>query len=198
MKKKILLGLATVGVTLLLSSCGKVPQVEIDAANNAITEVKAAGAESYLPEEFAALQDSMRVTLENVEVQKSKLFKKFGPIKIQLANIVTLADTVKKNTEIKKEAVKQEVQTTLVEVTTLIEENKTLLTKAPKGKEGAAALEAIKNDITTIEGSLVEVNTMVEAGDYMSALYKVKASKEKSIEINTELTTAIEKVKGRK
>jgi hypothetical protein len=197
MKKKILLGLATLGVALVLTSCGKVPQAEIDAANTAIEQVKAAGAESYVPEEFAALQDSLRIALENVEVQKSKLFKKFGPAKAQLVSVVTLSATVIQNTEARKEVVKQEVQTTLTDVNTLLEEDKILVKKAPRGKEGAAALDAIKNDIATIEATIPEVNNLVTSGDYMAALYKIKAAKEKATAINTELKDAIAK-KGKR
>ncbi len=196
MKKKILLGLATIGFALVLTSCEKIPQPEIDAANAAVEQVKAAGAETYVPEEYTALQDSLRVALENVEAQKSKLFKHYKKAKAQLVQVSTMSATVKQNTETKKEAVKQEVAQLLTDVNALITEDKALLAKAPRGKEGKAALDAIKNDIATIEGSITEVNNLVTSGDYMAADLKIKASKEKATEINTELKDAIAKVKG--
>jgi hypothetical protein len=197
MKKKFFLVLASVSIALIMSSCGKIPQAEIDAANAAVADAKAGGAETYIPEEFTALQDSLRIALENVEVQKSKLFRKYSGPKKQLIGVAALAATVKQNTETKKTAVKAEIQTTLTDIATLQDENKKLLTKAPKGKEGKAALEAIKNDITGIETSVTEANTMVTSGDFMAALYKVKAAKEKATEINNELKSAIEKSKGK-
>jgi hypothetical protein len=198
MKKNFFYFFAIVSIALVMSSCGKVPQAEIDAANAAVADAKAAQAETYVPEEFTALQDSLRIALENIEVQKSKLFKKFGVAKQQLIGVSALAVTVKQNSEAKKVAVQAEITTTLTEITTLQEENKKLLTKAPRGKEGAAALEAIKTDIAAIETSVTEANTMVASGDFMSALYKVKAAKEKATAINTELTSAIEKSKGKR
>jgi hypothetical protein len=197
MKKKILLGLATVGFALVLTSCEKIPQPEIEAANAGIEQAKAAQAETYVPEEYTALQDSLRVALENVEAQKSKLFKKYTKAKAQLIAVSTQAATVKTDAEAKKEAVKAEVAQLLTDVNALITEDKALLGKAPRGKEGKAALEAIKNDIATIEASITEVNNLVTSGDFMAADYKIKASKEKATEINTELKDAIAKVKGK-
>jgi hypothetical protein len=196
MKKSFFLGFATLCVALVMVSCGKIPQAEIDAANAAVAEAKTAEAETYVPEEFTALQDSLRIALENVEVQKSKLFKKYDLPKQQLIAVAALATTVKQNSEARKIAVQEEIKTSLAEITTLVEENKTLMKKAPRGKEGAAALEAIKTDMTGIETSVTETNTMVTSGDFMGALYKVKAAKEKATSINNELKTAIEKAKG--
>jgi hypothetical protein len=198
MKKKFLLVLATVSIALVMSSCGKIPQAEIDAANAAVADAKAGGAETYVPEEFTGLQDSLRIALENVEVQKSKLFRKYSVPKQQLIAVATLAGTVKQNTETRKAAVKEEITTLTTEITALQTENKDLLKKAPRGKEGAAALDAIKNDIAGIETSLTESSTLVASGDFMAADYKIKAAKEKATEINNELKAAIEKSKGKK
>jgi len=196
MKRKFFLSLATACIALVMISCGKVPQAEIDAANAAIAEAQTAEAETYVPEEYTALQDSLRIALENIESQKSKLIKKYDAAKQQLIAVAAFATTVKENSANRKIAVQEEIKTSLVEIATLLEENKALLKKAPRGKEGAAALEAIKNDITNIETSLSETNTLVESGDIMGAYYKVKAAKEKDLAINNELKTAIEKSKG--
>jgi hypothetical protein len=86
----------------------------------------------------------------------------------------------------------------MTEVKAVIEENKTLMTKAPRGKEGAAVLEQIKTEMTTIEASVVEAQALYDKGSFMDALNKVKAAKESATGINTELKDAIAKVKGGK
>jgi hypothetical protein len=108
MKNKVLMGLAAIAMVAFLSSCGKVPQTEIDATNAAIAAAQAAEANVYVPAEFTALQDSMNAITAAVETQKSKLFKKFGPIKEKLAATLTLANTVAANAATKKEEVKKE------------------------------------------------------------------------------------------
>jgi hypothetical protein len=198
MKNKVLMGLAALAMVAVLSSCGKKPQVEIDATNAAIEAAKTAEAAVYVPAEFAAVQDSMNAVMADITAQESKLFKKFGPAKAKLATTLTLANKVAANAAVKKEEVKKEVETEITATKAVIEENKTLMTKAPKGKEGAAVLEQMKTEMTTIEASLVEAQGLYDKGTFMDALNKVKAAKDRATGINTELKDAIAKVKARK
>jgi DNA repair exonuclease SbcCD ATPase subunit len=193
MKKKLMFVVMALGVAVLFSSCGKVPQAEIDAAFAALDSAKTAGADVYLAEDFAALQDSMKAITESVEAQKSKFFASYGDIKAKLASVNEQAVAAVAKTEARKEEVKQEIATLQSEVTTLQTQNNELVAKAPKGKEGKAALEAIKADITLIDTTLGEVGTQAAAGDLMGALDKAKAAKEKAVAINTELNDVIAK-----
>jgi hypothetical protein len=197
MKNKVLMGLAAIAMVAFLSSCGKVPQAQIDATNAAIAAAQTAEAAVYVPAEFTAVQDSMNAINANIEVQKSKLFKKFGPAKIKLDATLALANKVAADAAAKKEEVKKEVETSLAAVKAVIEENKTLVTKAPKGKEGAAVLEQIKTEMTTIEASVAEAQGLYDKGSYMDANNKVKAANESATGINTELKDAIAKVHGK-
>jgi hypothetical protein len=197
MKNKILMGLATVAMVAFLSSCGKIPQAQIDATNAAIEAAKTAEAAVYVPAEFTAVQDSMNAIMAYVETQNSKLFKKFGPAKIKLDATLALANQVAANAATKKEEVKKEVETLLTDIKAVVEENKTLMAKAPRGKEGAAVLEQIKTESATIEASIAEAQGLYDKGAYMDADNKVKAAKERATGINTELTEAIAKVKGK-
>ncbi len=195
MKNKVLMGLATLMMVAFLSSCGKVPQAEIDGVNAAIEAAKTAEAAVYVPAEFAAVQDSMSAIMAEVEAQNGKLLKKYGPVKLKLESALALAGQVAANAGVKKEEVKNEVATLMTTIATVVEENKTLITKAPRGKEGAAVLEQIKTEMGTIEASIVEAQGMFDKGSYMDALNKVKAAKERADGINTELKDAIAKVK---
>jgi hypothetical protein len=191
------MGLAAIAMVAFLSSCGKVPQTEIDATNAAIAAAQAAEANVYVPAEFAALQDSMNAINAAVETQKSKLFKKFGPVKENLAKTLTLANTVAANAATKKEEVKKEAETLLTDIKVVIEDNGKLILKAPRGKEGAAVIEQIKADMATINTSVADAQALYDKGTYMEALNKIKAAKEKADGINTELKDAIAKVKKR-
>jgi hypothetical protein len=198
MKNKVLMGLAAIAMVAFLSSCGKVPQEKIDATNVAIAAAQTAEAGVYVPAELAAVQDSMKAINAEVEVQKSKLFKKFGPVTIKLDATLALANKVAADATAKKAEVKKEVETTLTDIKAVLEENTTLMKKAPRGKEGAAVLEQMKTEMATIEASVVEAQGLYDKGTYMDALNKVKAAKERATGINTELKDAIAKVKGKK
>lgn len=199
MKTKFFAGLTTLALAaVLVSGCGKVPQVEIDGANKAIDEVKALHADIYLHDQYVALEDSMKAVMAGIEVQQSKFFKNFTAAKESLAGVTTFAQEVKQQTEERIEALKTEIQNNIGEVKVLLESNRQLILDAPKGKEGAMALDAIKSELATIETNLVEAGTLLENGDYLQALDKTVASKEKSIAINTELSEVIAKYKGKK
>ena len=198
MKNRILMGLAAIAMVALLSSCGKKPQAEIDATNAAIEAARAAEAPVYLPTEFTAVQDSMNAINTMITAQDSKLFKHYGPAKEKLAKTQTLATGLAANAKVKKEEVKKEVETSMADMKTLLDENNTLIKKAPRGKEGAEVLAQIKTEMGTIEGTVTEAQGLYDKGAYMDALNKVKASKERATGINTELKDAIAKVKGGK
>lgn len=194
MKKNLLFVIASVSLMLIFAGCAKLPQVEIDAAKAAIEEVRAAQADIYLPGEFSAINDSLRVAMEKVEAQKGKLFKSYKKVKVQLVNIPTMAAMLKANTETKKAEVKAEAEATLAAVTTMQLENNTLAAKLPMGKNEREAVEAIKAELGVIDGAVTEVSNMLTNGDFMGALNKVNAVKQqieaKNLEIKDVLTKA--------
>jgi hypothetical protein len=195
MKNKVLMGLAAIAMVAVLSSCGKTPQAEIDAANAAIEAAKTAEAAVYLPAEFAAVQDSLNAVMAEITAQESKLFKNFKGAKEKLASVVTLANQVAANGATKKEEVKAEVTTLLTGITAVIEENNKLIPKLPRGKEGAAVIEQIKADVATVDAAVVEAQGLFDKGAYMDALNKIKAAKEKADGLNAEVKEVLTKAK---
>lgn len=197
MKNKLFLGLAALAMVAFLSSCGKVPQAQIDATNAAIDSAKVLQADVYVPVEFAAVKDSMKVVTAAVEAQKSKMFKKFGPVKITLDKTIVKARQVMADAVVKKAEVKKEVETLLTDIKTVNNENAKLFKRAPRGKEGAPVLDLMKTEMATIDSSVTEAQGMYDKGAYMDALNKVKAAKDSADKINGELKDAIKKVGGK-
>jgi hypothetical protein len=198
MKNKILMGLAAVAMVAFLSGCGKVPQEKIDATNKAIESAKVAEANVYVPAEFAAVQDSMKAINAAVEVQKGRMFKKFGPITLKLDETLAAANKVSADAVAKKAEVKKEVETLMADIKAVNEENAKLFKKAPRGKEGAQVLEQMKAQMATIDASVVEAQGLYDKGAYMDADTKIKAAKASADSINGELKDAIAKVSGAK
>jgi hypothetical protein len=194
MKNKLLLSLSALAIAMfVLSGCAKVPQVEIDNATAAIESARTAQADVYVPEVFAALQDSMNVATESIEAKKSKLFKSYKKEKAQLVNVVALSEDAKAKTEQRINELKAEIQQTLTDIATIVAENKDLVTKAPKGKGGTTVLMAIKGEIATIETTAAEVSAAVGTENFITTLDKAKAVKEQAMNINNELKAVIEK-----
>jgi len=200
MKKGLLKLVAFSFLVVSLASCAKAPQAEIDAANVSIEAAKTAGADRYAPESFNAASEALKTAVTAVEEQNSKfaLFRNYDASKTTLASVATLSTKAVEETTAKKEALKAEVTQSITDLTALIVADKELLAKAPKGKEGKAALEAIGQEIAVVE----TVNTEVTAGvanneDILTLSDKIKPAVEKAKAINTELTDVIAK-KGKK
>jgi len=195
MKNKVLMGLAVIAMVAVLSSCGKKPQAEIDAANAAIEAAKTAEAAVYVPAEFAAVQDSMNAVVADITAKESKLIKNFKGETAKLANVITLANTVAANAATKKEEVKAEAANLLTGIKTVIDENVKLIPKLPRGKEGAAVIEQIKAEVASVDAAVVEAQGLFDKGSYMDALNKVKAAKEKAEGLNAEVKEVLTKAR---
>jgi hypothetical protein len=195
MKNKVLIGLSAIMIAAMFMGCAKVPQVEIDSANAAIQSAIAAGADKYLPDEFAAVKDSMNAVMEAVELQKSKTFAKYDVAKAKLASVTTLATDLVPKTEARIAELKAEVPKKVEEVVALVKETKNLLMKAPKGKEGLAALNVIKGEIAAAEASVNDVTPLLNSGDVLGASNKVNGLVAKLLSIKKELQDAIAKAK---
>ncbi len=195
MKKVLLQISAFMLVALLVIGCAKAPKEELAAANAAIDSAKVVEANRYLADEFNALQDSLNAVNVAIETQKSKMFfsRDYKAINEKLVQITSDVVALKGKTEERKAQVRTEVQDTLNVLNALILEDKALLTKAPKGKEGKAALEAIQNDITVLDASVTEISTLITNGDYLTAQDKTTAAKVKAEAIKEELSAAIGK-----
>jgi hypothetical protein len=193
--KKIFYVLSIVAATLMFTSCAKAPQAEIDAAKAALEQAKTAQADLYVEADYLAVQDSLNAVLVEVEAQSSKLFKSYGKAKEKLVVITTDATGLVAKTNARKEQIKTEVATAEAATQTLITENNALLAKAPKGKEGKEAIEAIKLDLTGISTSVGEVPGLVASGDLLGAQTKVNAAQQKATQINTELKAVLDKAK---
>lgn len=193
--KKYFVFLSAVIIAVIFSSCAKVPQVELDAAKASLDQAKVAQADVYVEAEYLAIMDSMNVINTEIETQKSKMFGSYGKVKEKLTVLTTQANELVGKTEIRKEEIKSEVAQAQAEIANLMAESNSMVEMAPKGKEGKAAVEAIKVDLATINATVLEVPSMVESGNLLGAQTKVNAAKQKATEINNELKTVLEKYK---
>jgi hypothetical protein len=198
MKNRFFLVIATVAAVALITSCAKVPQEALDAAKAAIETAKTAQADVYFPTEFAALNDQLTVINQDIETQKSKTAKDFKVVKTNAEAIALQAGELGGKVEAKKAEVKAEAEGMMTGVKTLLDEAKALLLKAPKGKEGKAVLDEMKNEIGVVETSLTDTQALFDGGtNYMQVVDKIKAATQTLNGIIAELKAAIVKAGGK-
>jgi len=200
MKVKTLVAvLVVIFAMTLIVGCAKVPQQELDAAKAALDAAKAVEADRYAPELYNAVKDSLNAINAEIEKQNSKfaLFRSYSKAKNMLAAALTAANTAKETALANKEKVKTEANDLLAQIGPAVDDVKKLMKKAPRGKEGRAALEAMNTDLAAVEASVGEANTAMANGDYLTARDKVQAGLQKVKAINQELQDAIAKKLGR-
>ena len=193
--KNLFVSLGLVVLLILVVGCAKAPQQEVDAANAALTLAKESEADRYLADEFKAAQDSLNAALAEIETQNSKfaLGRNYNRAKALLASATEMFNLANSKVAARKEEVKAEGQQLVLDLQAALSEAKALLKKAPKGKEGREVLQAIQNDLTTVETSLGEVTTLMDNGDFLGAKDKLSAGLNKVKSIIEELNQAIAK-----
>lgn len=193
---KVKLVMFVVGLALLvLLGCAKAPQQEVDAAKAALETAKAAEVDRYMSDQYDAAFDSLNAALTEIETQNSKssFLRNYTKAKSLLAFSTNTLNTLLPQIDSTKALVKAEVESLLINAQTEVAAAKNLILIAPRGKEGKAALEAIQSELTVCETSLLEVNGIMEKGDYVSARDQVNATVEKIVALKDEVQQAIDK-----
>jgi hypothetical protein len=179
----------------LLSGCAKAPQQAVDTANAALQAAEQTQANLYVPDLFNAAKDSLNAAMAEINAQGSKfaLTRNYDRAQQLLEAATKSANDAAGAVAAKKEEVKAEAQSLLTQAQAAVEETKKLLAKAPKGKEGKAALEQMQAELSGVEGAWTEANNALNSGDFIGARDKVKAALEKANSLNQELSDAISK-----
>lgn len=198
MKNRLFLSFAVVIMAIVATSCGKMPQENMDAAKTAVEAAKTAQADVYMAPEFKAIEDSLAVVMQGIEAENSKFMKNFDGFKASLETLTAQAEAMTAAVPAKKEAVKAEAEAAVAATKSAIDATKELLAKAPKGKEGKAALEQISNELNVITTTVGEIETSMAADvNYVEVLDKLNAAQKSVADINAELTEAIAKKAGK-
>lgn len=192
---KLLSGIVLMSLALVFSSCQKYPQAEVDQANAAIEAARVAEADVYAADEFTALKDSLAMVINSVEKEKSKLFSNYKEELTKLTSTVEMATSVAEKAQTKKVEMKEEATAILTELVTIIDQNTKMIAKAPRGKEGKAALELIQNELTSVQTGMEEASAKLESGDVFNGINQAKAIKEKAVIIHTELVEVLTKAR---
>ena len=181
-------------IAVVLTGC-KQPTQLIDDAKAAIEDVTKAGADKYAADDLKQLNTDLTAALDEVNAQDKKFLKKFGTAKEMLTKLKTDVDALKAALPAKIEAAKNAAIQLQSEAKAAIDEAKALLAKAPKGKGTAKDIEAMKAELTGAETAFAEIQTALDAKDYIGAADKAKSIKEKAAAVTSQVKAAIEKKK---
>lgn len=192
--KKISVMLLGLALVVSLSACGKQPTEEINATRASIDAAVSEGAEKYTPEDLKLVADQMAAAEAEIKVQDDKFFKNYDNAKQMLAKAKADADSLKGKVATVKEEMKNSAITLLGEATAAVAEAKAALETAPRGKGSLADIEAMKADVAGLEEALNEIQPLVDAGEYASAVEKATAIKSRAVAVSDEIKAVQEKL----
>ena len=188
----------TIAVAFMIAGCSKAPTQELDTATASIKDVAAAGAEKYSPEDLKKLNDQIAAANAEIKAQEGKWFKSYDKAKEMLTKVKADAEALKPTLAAKKEEAKKNATAVQEAAKSAVEEAKTLLAKAPVGKESRADIEAMKADVKGLEDGLTELQNLVTSEDYRTAADKAKAISDKAASVSDQVKQAMEKVAAAK
>jgi hypothetical protein len=196
---KRLLVFALAPLLLLAVGCAKAPTEKLAAADKAVSDARAAGAPTYVAEDFAKLEGMLNNAKKEIAEQDARLafVRDYEKAEGLLTSVQADAGRVTADTGKKKEEAKAAAVQAQQAAQEAVKTTQGLVAKAPVGKD-RAALEAIKADAKGLATSLSEVQTAIDAGDYLGAQAKAKAIQEKSQAVAAEIQSALAKVGGAK
>jgi hypothetical protein len=198
MKNHILMIGAIIPGMIAFTSCSELPQQQISEAEAAVANAQTVGAQTYVPEIYFALEDSMKATMSLITEQEGKFLKNYEESIVKLEAVKNLAADVAVHAETKKQEIKMDISTMISEVQASIAESKQLIAEAPKGKGGAPALLAMTGELDALVISLTESNSLLESSQLQASLEKATVAKDKAVQINTELKEIMSKYKSAK
>lgn len=198
MRLRMLVPLMVVVALMFVAGCAKAPQAEMDAAKAAVEAAKTAEADRYVADQFNAAKDSLDAALAEIDQQNAKfaLTRNYDKAAQLLQSAIATANAAAAAVADSKEQVRVEATDLITALGTAVTETKALMAKAPKGKEGKAALEAIGADLSAVEASAADANTALTGGDFITARDKAKAALDKVNALKNELQEAISKKKA--
>lgn len=179
---------------VFLSGCSK-PEMEMSAAKAAVDAAITEGADIYAAQELESLQAELTAATDLVEAKSKKFFKGYGDTKEMLAVVTTKAAELKATIPARKEEARKAAVTAMEEAKAAVEEARTLLAQAPKGKGTRADIAAFTSDLTGLDDMMPEIQVKLDSEDYFGATESAVLVKDKATGISDQIKLAIEKVK---
>ena len=196
-RNRVLLALATGLCLIAMVGCAKPPQSDIDAAKQAVQNAQAEASKNA-SDSLRAAQDTLSRLDAELKAQEEKfaLFRKYDTATQLATQAKQQAEKAASDAAAAKERVKNEASNLMASVRASLDEAKTMLASAPRGKGTQLDLEAMNADLAAVEASLAEIDQAFNSGDYLEAKAKAESAAASVNSVKTEIQTAIEMKKA--
>lgn len=200
MRRIMWLGIPVIVGLLVIVGCAKPPQVDIDAARQALNAAKTPDATEYAPDSLSEAENAMALLDAEMKIQADKfaLFRSYEKTAELVRGAKAAAEKSAADTAAAKETARNEASEAINNVRTQLTEAKALLEQAPKGKGTQADIAALKADLDGIELGLAELDTTFASGRYLDAKAKAASATQNIDRIKADVQAAIDAKMGRR
>jgi hypothetical protein len=193
-RQSVVRGLVLVSA-LSLAACGGPPQEEIQAAESALSEARAAGADRYAPEAYGKAEETLAQANAEVEVQKGKfvLMRSYGRGKQLLRQAAADAGTAKTEAAAGRVQARGEAEATIASARTALDAAIAAVASAPAGKDSRGDLQIMKGDLEALKGILSQAEAAQGSEDYATALERAGKVRQEAEAISADVASALRK-----
>ena len=193
-RQSVVRGLVLVSA-LSLAACGGPPQEEIQAAESALSEAKASGADRYAPEAYGKAEETLAQANAEVEAQQGKfvLMRSYGRSKQLLRQVAADAGTAKTEAAAGRVQARGEAEATIASARTALDAAIAAVASAPAGKDSRGDLGIMKGDLEALKGILSQAEAAQGSEDYATALERAGKVRQEAEAISADVASALRK-----
>lgn len=185
MLRRIVPALVAAAASLLLSACAAPPTTEMDRAQGAIDAARAAGAEQYAADEYAAATTALQSAHDAVAARDYRLALNYA------LESHEHAQNAARDTADTKARMRVEVERAVTEITALVAEGRTRVAAAGRAGVPSRVLRPSTGALDAASASLQKAGEAVAAGDYVAANAALEGVKEGTERALASLETAV-------
>ena len=159
-----------------LAGCEGAPVEEADKARRVVEEARQAEADKYAAEDFAQLEDSLRVGLVELDRQQAQFgfWRTYKVARHALGWTAARADQVRQQARDNKESLGQVAADALKMASTDVEATASSVAKIPRRTEYIEEIHSFKNDLKALRTTLQEMNADLQAERFEQVQTKAK------------------------
>ena len=190
MKSRVL---ALLSISLLIGCGGDPPTADLEAANRAIQDARAAGAEKYASSDLSSAQRAYDAAESELNTEKEKLFKNFEKTNSLIADAKGKAATAESAATSAKAAAKASAESAVADAEAAVLRARTAVDGAPSGKGTEGDVEQLRADLGAADADLSSARSAVAAENYDGARSSASSAAQRAGAIEEGVAAATQK-----
>lgn len=183
-------------MTGLIVGCSDAPTVQFDGSKTALEQASSAEAEVYAPAAFKEASDSLNAALVEIQKQDGKfaLMRDYDQAELLIQSAQQLAEKAMNEAVSEKENVRLQDSVLIADINTLINDTRTAIDNAPKGKGSRVDLKMMRTDIDAAANALATETLEYQKGNYKVSFERLTTIKSQVAKVKSDIEVAVSNI----